>query len=124
MALSVTPQASPLGANLVQDDNNAGTTATPVLNATGAPGSIYMVDIDNAAGAAEVYLKIYDDAAPTVGVTAANWVFRCGVGIRRSCVIPEGYAFANALSFATVIEADQTGTTSSPTDVIIRIVTS
>jgi hypothetical protein len=84
-----------------------------------------MIEIDNSAVGVDVYLKIYDNLAPTVGTTAADWVVRCPGLARRSCVIPGGYDFDNGLSFATVTEADQTGTIDPPGgSVAVRIVTS
>jgi hypothetical protein len=84
-----------------------------------------MIEIDNSAVSVDVYLKIYDNLAPTVGTTAADWVVRCPSRARRSCVIPGGYEFSNGLSFATVIGADQASTMNPPGgSVIVRIVTS
>jgi len=121
MALSVTPQASPLGANLIQETSSS---STVVANATGAAATLHMVDIDNAANGSAVYLKIYDNAAPTVGTTAADMVFRCAGSSRRVYALPTGELLANALSFATVTGAAESSTTSPGSAVIVRVLTS
>lgn len=118
--MSVTPQASPLASRLVVETT---ASATPNVNVTGTSGVIYMIDVDNSANVAAVYLKLYDNPAPTVGTTPADWVVRIGPSVRRSAVIPEGYAYT-ALSFAVVTGAAEDNTTSPASPVIVRLATS
>lgn len=118
--MSVTPQASPLAARLVVE---TAASATANANVTGASGVLYFADIDNSANVAAVYLKLYNNAAPTVGTTPADWVLRVAPSVRRSVVIPEGFAFT-ALSFAVVTGASEDDTTSPANPVIVRLATS
>ncbi len=119
---SVTPQASPLAASLV-DIPDLDETVCP--NVTGGAGVMYMIDIDNTGNAGEeVYVKAYDDAAPTVGTTEPNWIFRVAAGVRRVYVITEGTAFTVALSLAAVTTPGLTGTTGPTSDVRVLIATS
>lgn len=119
MALSVTPQASPLAARLVEE---TAANATSKNNVTGAAGILYSIDIDNP-NASPVYLKIYDNAAPTVGTTPADWVIKIAASSRRAMAFHLGLAFS-ALSFAVVTGADQANVTSPSTGVLVRLSTS
>ncbi|APU88968.1 hypothetical protein Rctr197k_171 [Virus Rctr197k] len=119
MALSITPQASPLATRLVEE---TAATSTAENNVTGAAGSLYMVDVDNPNGTV-VYLKIYDNAAPTIGTTPADWVFRIPASARRTFAMPLGLAFT-ALSFAVVTGADQASVAAPASGVLVRLVTS
>ena len=112
--LTVTPQAAPFANKVVSADVNA----TACTNATGASGVLYLVDIDNTGNALEtVYLKVYDNAAPTVGTTDPDWVLKVKGGERKTYAVPDGIAFDNAPSFAAVQSAGTPGTT-GPTNPI------
>jgi len=118
MALSTTPQPAPLAAILV-DQTSA--TATADDNATGSSGSWYLVDIDNTANGAATYVKIYDDAAPSVGTTEPNWVFMAPASTRVVYSVSTAVAFATALSFCAVTTPGRGGTTSPTSAVPVRI---
>jgi len=119
---SVTPQASPLAANLIQVSPS---DATPCLNVSGAPGLLYTVDIDNAGNpATDHYVKLYDDLAPTVGTSEPTWVFKVDAGQRKQYVIPMGVPFTVGLSVATVTTPGMTGTVSPAATVSVWIATS
>lgn len=121
MALSVSTQVSPVGSKLVVD-TDAGATANNAV--TGASGTLYMVDIDNSGNSDNAaFLKIYDNASPTIGTTAPDLVFKVLVNQRRSFVLPDGVSFTN-LSFACVTTGGTAGTTSPTNDVTVRMVTS
>lgn len=121
MSLSVTPQASPLGARLVEETSSS---ATPVKNATGASGTIFMIEVDNVLNGTPVYLKVYDNANPTVGTTPADFVLKVPANGRRAIGIPLGLPFTAALSFATVTGAAESNTASPGSAVIARFLTS
>lgn len=121
MGLSVSTQVSPVGSKLIVE-TAAG--ATPDNNVTGVAGTLYMVDVDNTAnGVDPAYLKIYSDPAPVVGTTPPDLIFLVGVNKRRSCVIPEGWAFT-ALSFAVVTTPGTAGGTAPAEAVAVRMVAS
>lgn len=118
MALSVTPQSSPLATKLVEE---TAANATTKNNVTGAAGVLYMIDVDNP-NASVVYLKIWDNAAPTIGTTPADFVVKIAASVRRAMAVPLGFAFT-ALSFAVVTGADQANVTSPASGVSVRLAT-
>jgi len=121
MTLSVSTQVSPVGTKLIKDTDAGATAQTDV---TGTAGSIFMIDVDNTAnGADAAYLKIYDDAAPTVGTTDPDHIFRIPVNQRRTIVAPDGLDFS-ALSYAVVTSPGTPGTTAPANTVTLSMVTS
>lgn len=121
MALSVSTQVNPIATRLVEQ-TAAGASAN--TNVVGAPCTLYTVDVDNTANVAAVYVKLYDSAAPTVGTTNPDVVLLLPAGERRQYVMPEGVAFATALSFACVTAGGTPGTVSPTNPVIVRILAS
>lgn len=117
---SVTPQASPLGAKLVEI---ASLNNTVCANVTGASGTLFMVEIDNTANAERIYVKIYDDAAPVVGETDEDLIFYVNPSERVQFAMPTPLIFT-ALSMAAVKEKATTGVTSPDSAVIVRALTS
>ena len=119
MALSITPQASPLAARLVEE---TAATSTAEDNVTGGAGALYMIDVDNP-NATAVYLKLFNDANPSLGSTPADWVFRIAATSRRAIAIPLGLDFT-ALSFAVTLNPDESDVTAPASAVLVRLVTS
>ncbi len=120
MTLSVSTQVSPVGSNLIKE-TSAGATANN--DVTGTSGTIYMIEVDNAANSSSSFMKIYDDAAPTIGTTVPDHVFRVPANQVRQIVCPGGMDFSN-LSFAVVTAGGTMGTTSPASAVVVAIVTS
>lgn len=121
MALSVSTQVNPIATRLVEQTSASAAANT---NVVGAPCTIFTVDVDNTANVAASYVKLYDNAAPTVGTTNPDIVVLVPAGERRQYVVPEGVAFANALSFACVTVGGTQGTVSPSSAVIVRILAS
>ena len=118
MALTTTPQANPLGATLVTQ-----TTATAAADDdlfTGA-ATLHMVDIDNAANVAAVYVKLFNNTNPTVGTTAADAVYMCPGSVRRVFPVPSGVAYSVGISIACVTGALEADTTSPGNPVVVRL---
>lgn len=120
MTLSVSTQVSPVGSKLIVQTS---ASSVPDNNVTGTSGSIYMIDIDNTANVAASYLKIYDDASPTVGSSAPDSILKIAGSQRRQWVITEGADFSQ-LSFACVTTGGTAGTADPASPVVVRIVTS
>ncbi len=121
MSLSVSTQVSPVGSKLIRE-TSAG--ATPNNDVTGAAGTLYTVEVDNTGNPADpAYLKIYDSAAPVVGTTAPSLIFHVPVNVRRSFVMPQGWAFSH-LSFACVTAAGTAGATAPTNPVAVDMVAS
>ena len=122
MTLSVSTQVNPIGTSLIIQDN-----ATNVAdnNITGAPATLYMIDIDNTAIAAASYVKLYNAVAPTVGTTDPDWIIMIPGLTRRAVAIPEGVLFSVGLSMACVTAGGTDGT-DPPIggSVVVRMLTS
>jgi len=122
MALSVSSQVAPVATQFVLQTS---ATATADNNVVNAPATVFMIDVDNTANLAEeVYVKLYNDAAPTVGTTAPDMVIMTRRGVRRGVAIPEGTLFDTALSFACVTTGGTVGTTNPSNAVVVRILAS
>ncbi len=120
MTLSVSKQASPVGSTLVvQTDANS----TSNNNVTGGVGSIYQIEIDNTANSDNAcYLKIYDNASPTIGTTAPDFIVKCPVNRKINLVSVDGLDFS-ILSFAVVVSGGTSGTTDPTNAVVVKMVT-
>jgi hypothetical protein len=120
MAVSVTNQSTPLGSKIVQD---TAATNSAVDNATGASGTLYMVEIDNSSYGTVVYFKLANATSATVGTTAAVMVLKCPASAKRSYVFPEGIAFSTGFSHWCVTGAAETSTAAPSTTPTVRYVT-
>lgn len=121
MTLSVSTQVSPIGTKLIKEDD---ANATAQNNVTGTSGKIYMAVLDNSGNPTEaVYLKIYDNAAPTVGSTDPDFIIRAPQNQRVNMVFPDGLDFTT-LSFAVVTAGGTSGTTNPSFAVEVQLVTS
>lgn len=122
MALSVSNQASVVGAKLIVDTT---ANASGQQNVTNDPSTIYMIEVDNTLNvASRAYLKLYDQIGVTVGTTAPDFIFVCAGGVKRSLAITEGMAFSNGLSYALTTVGGTSGTQSLAQNVIVRMVVS
>ncbi len=121
MTLSVSDQAPPVGSKLIVQ-----TEAKEVADndVTGAAGSIYQLDVDNTGNSDNpAFLKLYDNAAPTVGTDPPDFIFKVPVNQRRNIVAIDGLDFTN-LSFACVTAGGTAGVTPPTNPVIVKLVTS
>lgn len=121
MSISTTQQATPIGAKLVTETAANATADTDIVSGS---ATIYMIDIDNSAVAATTYVKLYNNANPTVGTTAPDMVLMVAATTRRVFPFPEGIAFGTAVSFAAVTTGGTSGTTSPTGSVVVRLLTS
>ena len=121
MAVTVTNQSNPLGSKIVQDTS---ATNSSVDNASGASGTIFMIEVDNTANGAAVFFKLADAASATAGTTAATIVVMCPANAKRSIVFPQGIAFSNGFSHWCVTSASESSTAAPSSAVVVRYVTS
>ena len=119
--MSVTTQYGVLGGKVVADTN---ANATGVDNVTSASGSIFYCEIDNTANSTAIYLKWYNSASPTIGVTEPNIVFRVGAGESQYFNMPQGIAFGTAFSYACTTAGGTAGDTSPTHAVSIKAIIS
>ena len=103
---------------------DASATATPETATTTASALLLGIEVDNRGNADDVYLKIYDSEAPTVGTTVPVIVVKCPGGSRRKQIYGGadgaaggGYVFSAGISFACVTDPGTAGTT-SPTNAV------
>lgn len=118
-SVTISPQSNQIATKLIYDADADGTAENDM---TGTSGVLYMVDIDNSANGSASYLKLYDAAAPTVGTTAPDWIFKVAASVRRVLAITEGFAFTN-LSMACVTAGGTAGTTNPTSNVLVRLLT-
>jgi len=121
MAISVTNQATPLGARIVQDTN---ANATAADNTTGTTGTLYYVEIDNTANGGAVYAKFADSTNATGGTTAADICLLCDGSSTKRYVFPNGLSFGTGFSHWCVTSAAEASTASPGSAVTLRYVTS
>jgi len=121
MAITVTNQANPLGARMVQDTN---ANATAADNTTGASGTLYFVEVDNTNNAGAVYLKIADSANATGGTTAAEVCLACDGSSRSQYVFPRGISFGSGFSHWCVTAPAEASTANPGSAVTVRYITS
>lgn len=120
MAVSQVTLGYPSGAKLFSDTSNANTAVSVVA----ASATIYQIEIDNTANAAQDnYAKLFNTAgAVTVGTTVPDMVIEVRQGVKRSIVIPDGLAFESGIAVATVTAGGTGGTTSPGSAVVVKIV--
>ena len=119
MAFTKSDMLVPANASVIRDTDAAGTANN---NVNGAAAVLYEAIIDNSANAAQkVYLKLYDNAAPTIGTTAPNMIVPVPGGATVSLAVPEGVSFATALSYACVTTGGTGGATDPTSNVILTL---
>lgn len=123
MAIATQAMSVASGLKLVRDAN---ANATAENNINGGAATLWLVLIDNTSNDTDgVYLKLYDNAAPTVGTTAPNIIIPASAGQTvTAAVVPAGIAFATAISFACVTAAGTAGTVAPTNAVAVALVIS
>lgn len=117
MAISTLVNTS-LASFIFQDTLNSNIAAV----VKGSSGILYMVDIDNTALAATIYVKMFNSiAAITVGTSIPDWVFMCPASVRIPIPFPGGVAFSNGLQVCTTTAGGTAGSTAVATPPTIKI---
>jgi len=120
MTISVLDLAAPSGAKIYRSTDIGGTKEAVKASS----GTIYAIIIDNSANAAASFLKLWDLASGdvTVGTTAPDWIVKVPASVKRTIAIPEGLAFATALTAACATAGGTAGSTNPTSDVDASIV--
>ena len=119
MAFTVTPQASPLGANLVESS-----LTTTVENVSSGSTSFYYIDIDNTVNSSDVHLKLFDGTTADLSGGVPEMAIKCAASTREVASFPAGITFAIGLTIA-MTDGAGFGVTSGPTNAVtVRILTS
>jgi len=101
---------------LVRDTTS---NATAENDVNGGAAVFYGIEVDNSLNSSAVYVKLYNNAGPTVGTTAPDITMKVSAGSTRRMMVAEGIAFATALSFATVTDGGGTAGTTNPTNSVV-----
>lgn len=92
---------------------------TSVDNITATVATVYRVKVNASQNPAEdVYVRIYNAAAPTVGTTAAELLIPCRRGREFTWEFPSGVYLDTAISVATVKDKGATAGNSAPTGIV------
>lgn len=120
MAVSQIDLSPPSGAKQYHNTDLDGTASAVKASAA----TLYAIIIDNTANSAVEYVKLYDIASgsATVGTLAPDWIFKIAAAVKKTICIPEGMAFATALTAACVTTAGTAGTTNPTADVVVDVV--
>jgi|19_taG_2_1085344.scaffolds.fasta_scaffold28746_2 hypothetical protein len=118
MAFTVTPQTSPIGANLVESS-----LTTALETVSSGSTTFYYIDIDNTFNASDVHLKMFDGtSADLEGVP--EMALKCAASRREVASFPAGITFAVGLTIA-MTDGAGFGVTTGPTNAVtVRILTS
>lgn len=93
---------------------------TADVDIAGSSGTLHAVEIDNTANAAITYVKLYNDASPTVGTTAPDMILMVPASTKMTFHFPGGVAFSTAFSVAALTAGGTAGTT-GPTSTVSGI---
>ena len=105
MALSISEKTNTMDEKLVVDS----ACGAMKNNTTGGPGKLYSLEV--VAGAAAVYVKLFDSISATIGVTPATMVLYVPANKTRSFVYPDGIQFTQGFSHCAVAAAAEDSTT-------------
>jgi hypothetical protein len=128
MALNVRTIGSVLGSKLITDEleTSSANAAPKSANITGGTGAILTCSIDNSGNSHEIYYKLADATAATVGTTEPDFKIRVPAGGSQTFVYGDadgqtGFAFSSGFSHWVVKEADKTGTTGPDAKVTVHL---
>lgn len=120
MAVSQVTLGYPSGAKLHQSTDVVATAEA--IKASSA--TLYMVEIDNSANAAEAeFVKFYNTAGAVVpGTTVPDMVLLIPAAAARSYVFPEGVVFGTGLAMLASTTGGTICTAAPTSDLIVRVV--
>ena len=83
--------------DIITQDTDA--DETPVNDITGKAGSLCYFKVVNGWSGSSIYFKVYDSTSATHGTTHPILVMKVAASSTAYCVIPDGMAFVNGLSY-------------------------
>ena len=101
-------------------DTDADATSENDVNSGAA--TLYGIKADNSANSAASFVKLYNNAAPTVGTTAPDIILKVKGSKIRRVLFPKGIAFGTALSYACVTTGGTGGTSNPTSDVKVDLI--
>ena len=117
MAITVTNQATPLGAKIVNDTSVG---ATAVINVTGASGNLFYVEIDNTANSSTTYLKMVRAASATPSSTGPDTILSAPASTVAYFAFPTAMDQLYITYWATSTAANGTSQTAPSSSVTVR----
>ena len=121
MAFNLSTRAGNLGTSVVEDTAADATRDTPKGSSTTA----FAVYIDNTANSGtDAYLKLWNNATPTVGTTVPDMVLFCPRSGTRQYNFGDGVVFGTAFTYAcTTSGADSSSASPSAGVQVVMIIT-
>ena len=116
MAIVKTILAAKLGGTEIYQSDATATADDAIASS----GTLRIVEIDNTLNTSASYVKLYDNASPTVGTTAPDFCFLAPASKKLTYICNNGSDFTN-LSLACTTAGGTAGTGSPTNDVKVRI---
>jgi len=117
MALSKVVLSTRFGDKFAKE-SDAGSTAT-VIESSAA--TVYSVQANNTAVSSDVFVKLYNNASPTIGTSSPDMILKIPASTVKTYHFTSGVVFATALSVACLTAAG-TGGVVDPGTVVVKIV--
>ena len=83
---------------------------------------LWGITVDNTANGSASYVKLWNNASPTVGTTAPDICLLCPASVKRTYMFPEGITFGTAMTIACVTTAGTAGTTNPTSAVNVDVI--
>ena len=123
MAFNLSTRPGNLGTKVIEDP--AADASGDNDNVLGSSGTVFSVFINNTANSGTpVYLRLWNNASPTVGSTAPDMLLICPAGVSRQYNFGDGVAFGTALSYACTTTGAANANTGPSNSVPIIIIAS
>jgi len=108
-------------ANTQYEDLSVTNGSTAVSTADGSSGTLYAVYLDNTAGSADAYFRVFDSAGATNGTTDPDLIFYAPGNSARMYSMPEGVAYSTGIQYAGSPTGGTAGTTALQSTLIARL---
>ncbi len=119
MAKFIARFPTPLGGSTAKLITIDGANATANNDVFPGSGSVYQIEIDASLNSGEdVFLRLYDDATPTVGTTDAEVVVPGRAGEKTWYGFPRGIPFGTAISVSVTKTAGGTAGLDAPSGTV------
>tara|TARA_R100000234_G_C4961485_1_gene161987 strand:+ start:576 stop:950 length:375 start_codon:yes stop_codon:yes gene_type:complete len=107
MAITIT-QLSTQFIDIMTSDTDVDDTVR--IDITQQPSTIHFIEVINGISSTAIWLKLFDTTEVTLGTTQPVFIMKVAASATEQLVIPDGMAFASAISYAaTNTSGDQAG---------------
>ena len=108
-------------ANTQYEDLAVTNGSDAVSTADDNSGTLYAVYLDNTAGSADAYFRVFDSAAAINGTTAPDHIFYAPGNSARMYSIPAGIAYSTGFQYAASPTGGTAGITALQSTLIARL---